>query len=457
MASSSSGSKRIGSYIWDQAETISRTDMEKLQLERLRSCVDRIARSVPFYQERLAQAGVTSASLRSLDDLTRLPFTEKTDLRDNYPYGLFAVPMTDVVRLHASSGTTGKPTVVGYTRNDIALWSSLIARCLASAGVTKDDIVQNAYGYGLFTGGLGIHYGVEALGAKVIPISGGNTQRQVLVMKDFGSTVLCCTPSYALVIAEALAQDGTNPDTLPLRVGIFGAEPWSEEMRREIETRLAIPALNIYGLSEVMGPGVAMECSYQSGMHISEDHFIAEIIDPDTGEALPHGELGELVFSCVTKEALPLLRYRTRDRTRLLTEQCPCGRTSVRMDRILGRTDDMLIIRGVNVFPSQIETVLLRTSGAEPRYQAEPQYQIIVDRGSNHMDELTVLVETSEPTVAGNPADNLNETLRGTLQHRLAQEFQSALGISCTVRLVGPREIQRSEGKAVRVIDRRGN
>jgi phenylacetate-CoA ligase len=416
--------------------------MEKLQLERLRSCVDRVSRSVPFYRERFGQADVTSAALRSLDDLARLPFTEKSDLRDHYPYGLFAVPMLDVVRLHASSGTTGQPTVVGYTKNDVALWSGLIVRCLASAGVTWDDLVQNAYGYGLFTGGLGLHYGVEELGATVIPISGGNTRRQALVLKDFGSTALCCTPSYALVIAEVLAREGVHPEALHLKVGIFGAEPWSEEMRREIEFRLGMPALNIYGLSEVIGPGVAMECPYQNGMHIAEDHFIPEIVNPDTGERLPDGEPGELVLSCVTKEALPLLRYRTRDRTRLLREPCPCGRTSFRMDRVLGRTDDMLIVRGVNVFPSQIEAVLLRASGIEP------QYQILVERGPRHLDKLTVVIEAAEPTAA-------NDSPNGALQRRLGEDLQSALGIACNVRVVAPQELPRSEGKAVRVIDRR--
>jgi len=436
------GVKQITGYIWDEAERLPRNEMRKLQLERLQSCLTRVAKSVPFYRDKLANAGITPGDLGSIDDLARLPFTYKSDLRDNYPFGLFAKPASELVRLHASSGTTGKPTVVGYTQNDIELWSNLVARALAAAGVTSEDVVQNAYGYGLFTGGLGIHYGAEKIGATIVPVSGGNTQRQIMLIQDLSSTVLCCTPSYALVIAEALASEGIHPATLPLKVGIFGAEPWSEEIRHQIQDRLGIPALNIYGLSEVIGPGVAMECPQQVGMHIFEDHFIPEIIDPDTGESLPDGQVGELVFSCVTKEALPLIRYRTRDRTRLIREECACGRTMVRMDRILGRTDDMLIIRGVNVFPSQIETVLLRSA------ETEPQYQILVDRGDNHLDYLTVVVEAPQSTVG-------DSDRRGQLQTDLAQELNSALGISCAVRLVGPQEIQRSDGKAIRVIDNR--
>ena len=435
-------SKGVEGYVWDQVECLPRPDLERLQVERLRACVDRVAQTVPFYRDKLARAGVSSASIRTLGDISGLPFTVKDDLRELYPFGLFAVPMTEIVRLHASSGTTGKPIVVGYTVKDIELWSDLIARALAAAGVTRDDIVQNAYGYGLFTGGLGLHYGVERLGAKVVPISGGNTGRQVMLMRDFGSTVLCCTPSYALVIAEALAQQELDVSSLPLRVGIFGAEPWSEEMRREIEARLGIVALDIYGLSEIMGPGVAMECTHKQGLHIYEDHFIPEIIDPDTGEPLPDGEVGELVFSCVTKQALPLLRYRTRDRTRLVRDTCLCGRTTVRMDKVQGRTDDMLIIRGVNVFPSQIEAALLRAG------ETEPHYQIVVERSARRTDELTVLVEVADATV--------NDRQRnGQLQDKLTSELDSALGISCKVELVCPFTIERSEGKAVRVVDKR--
>jgi phenylacetate-CoA ligase len=416
--------------------------MRRLQVERLCAGIDRVFGTVPFYRQKLAEAGVTASDIRSIDDLARLPFTTKTDLRDNYPFGLLAVPMNNVVRVHASSGTTGKPTVVAYTERDIDLWSDLMARTYAAAGVTEDDVIHNAYGYGLFTGGLGFHYGAERLGATVIPISGGNTKRQVMLLSDLGSTVLCCTPSYSLLIAEAAAQDGVDPRSLRLRIGMFGAEPWSEAMRQEIESRLGITAFNVYGLSEVIGPGVAVECSRKQGLHIFEDHFIPEVIDPDTGHPLPDGELGELVLTCVTKEALPLIRYRTRDRTRLIRERCPCGRTTVRMDRIVGRTDDMIIVRGVNVFPSQIETVLLQSS------EVAPHYQIVVDRASDYMDELDVLVEASAE-VFGNRDDLVQ------LEKRLRFEVQSALGITCNVKLVGPREIERSEGKAVRVIDKR--
>lgn len=430
------------SYIRDEVETLARKETERLQVERLRSGVERISKTVPFYREKLSEAGVTSDGIRSLDDLARLPFTTKSDLRVNYPFGLLAVPMREVIRIHASSGTTGKPTVVAYTRNDIDLWSDLMARSYAAAGVTSDDIVHNAYGYGLFTGGLGFHYGAERLGAAVVPVSGGNTKRQLMIMRDFGSTVLCCTPSYSLMIAEVAEEDDIDLKSLPLRVGLFGAEPWSERMRQEIESRLGIVALNVYGLSEVIGPGVSVECTAKRGMHIFEDHFIAEIIDPITDERLPGGEMGELVLTCVTKEALPLIRYRTRDRTRLLYEKCNCGRTSVRMERVVGRTDDMIIVRGVNVFPSQIETVLLQVS------EVEPHYQIVVDRSSDYMDELDVLVEAQAEVYESR--DHLMQ-----LEKRLSFEVQSALGITCNVKLVGPREIERGEGKAVRVVDKR--
>jgi phenylacetate-CoA ligase len=350
--------------------------------------------------------------------------------------------MKDVIRVHASSGTTGKPTVVAYTNNDIQLWSELMARTYAAAGVTEEDVVHNAYGYGLFTGGFGFHYGAERLGAAVIPVSGGNTKRQLMIMCDFGSTVLCCTPSYSLLIAEVAEEDGIDIKSLPLRVGLFGAEPWSERMREEIESRLGIVALNVYGLSEVIGPGVSVECTEKQGLHIFEDHFIPEIIDPETGARLPDGQMGELVLTCVTKEALPLVRYRTRDRTRLLREKCACGRTTVRMERLVGRTDDMIIVRGVNVFPSQIEAVLLQVG------EVEPHYQIVVDRNSEHTDELEVLVEA--PAEIYGDQDRLIQ-----LEKRLSYEVQSALGIICNVKLVGPREIERSEGKAVRVVDKR--
>jgi phenylacetate-CoA ligase len=436
------GHKAITPYIWDTAETLPRAELEQLQITRLRSCVERVAETVPFYREKLAQSSITPGSIHSLDDLARLPFTNKQDLRDHYPFGLLAVPLDQVVRVHASSGTTGKLTVVGYTRADLDLWAGMMARALAAAGVTSSDIVHNAYGYGLFTGGLGFHDGATRVGAVVIPISGGNTKRQVQIMRDFGSTALCCTPSYALLIAETLAEEGVDPASLQLKVGLFGAEPWSEQMRREIEARLGIRAFDHYGLSEVIGPGVASECVHQQGLHINEDHFIPEIIDPVTGERLPDGEVGELVFSCVTKEALPLLRYRTRDRVRLMREPCACGRTTVRMAKVVGRTDDMIIVRGVNVFPSQIETVLLEFG------EVTPHYQIVIDRGRTTLDELDVLVEA--------PAEVYENPERlAQLERRLTYGVESMLGITCKVTLVGPKQIQRSEGKAVRVVDKR--
>jgi phenylacetate-CoA ligase len=433
---------KLEPYIWDQAEALPRDELERLQTKRLRACVERVANSVPFYRERLAQSGVSAADIRSTKDLARLPFTTKQDLRDHYPYGLLAVPMEQVVRVHASSGTTGKLTVVGYTRADLELWAAMIARALAAAGITAADVIQNAYGYGLFTGGLGFHDGATLLGAAVIPVSGGNTRRQIQLMQDFGSTVLCCTPSYALLIAEVAAEEGVDMARLPLKAGFFGAESWSERMRGEIEARLGIRAFDQYGLSEVIGPGVAGECAEQSGLHINEDHFIPEIVDPETGEPLPDGQVGELVFSCVTKQALPLLRYRTRDRTRLMRERCSCGRTTVRMAKVLGRTDDMIVVRGVNVFPSQIETVILELG------EVEPHYQIVVDRGRASLDELDVLVEA--PAAIFGDAERL-----GQIERRLTYGVESALGIACRVKLVGPRQIQRSEGKAVRIIDKR--
>lgn len=430
------------SYIRDAAETLSRAEMERLQLERLREGISSVSQKVPFYRDKLAEARISADNFRSLRDLSQLPFTIKSDLRDHYPFGLLAVPMSEVIRVHASSGTTGRPTVVAYTRNDIALWSNLMARAYAAAGVTAADIVHNAYGYGLFTGGLGFHYGAEAIGATVIPISGGNTKRQLMLLRDFASTVLCCTPSYALMIAEAAREEGIDAGSLALKVGLFGAEPWSERMREEIEARLGIVALNIYGLSEVIGPGVSSECIAKQGLHIFEDHFIPEIIDPASEKPLPDGEYGELVLTCLTKEALPLIRYRTRDRTRLLREKCACGRTTVRMERLVGRTDDMLIVRGVNVFPSQIESVLLETGGVEPHYQ------IIVDRQMGQTDELDILVEVPA-AVFGDQAHLVQ------LERRLSYEVQSALGIACKIKLVGPHEIERSEGKAIRVVDKR--
>jgi phenylacetate-CoA ligase len=404
---------------------------------------ERVYATVPFYKKKFDEYGIKPSDLKSLKDLRRLPFTTKIDLRDNYPYGLFAVPMEQVVRIHASSGTTGKPTVVGYTRRDINTWAELMARSLAAAGAHKNDIIHNAYGYGLFTGGLGVHYGAEKLGASVIPISGGNSKRQIVIMQDFGSTVLTCTPSYALFLAETAEEMGVDFKKLKLKVGIFGAEPWSERMRDEIERKLGIQAIDIYGLSEVIGPGVSIECiEAKRGLHIFEDHFIAEIIDPQTKEVLPYGQKGELVFTTVTKEAFPLIRYRTRDISVLYPEPCKCGRTHVRMERVSGRSDDMLIIRGVNVFPSQIESVLMNIEGVEPHYL------LFVDRQGN-LDTLDLQVEVNEK-VFSDEVKNLQ-----SLGRRIEKEIKDLLGVSAGVKLVEPKTIQRSEGKAQRVIDKR--
>jgi phenylacetate-CoA ligase len=389
------------------------------------------------------EAGVKPEDIKTLADLAKLPFTVKDDLRDNYPFGLFTVPLEEVVRVHASSGTTGKPTVVGYTAKDIKTWSNVMARALCCAGASKGDMVHNAYGYGLFTGGLGAHYGIERLGATVIPVSGGNSKRQINIMKDFGSTVLLSTPSYALNLAEAMDSMDVDPKSLSLRVGIFGAEPWSENMREEVERKLNLKATDIYGLSEVMGPGVAQECLHTDrGMHIFEDHFLPEIIDPDTGEVLPPGEKGELVFTTLTKEAFPIIRYRTKDISRLFYEPCECGRTLVRMEKVTGRTDDMLIIRGVNVFPSQVEHVLMGVDGVEPHYQ------IVVDRIGN-LDTMQVQVEVSD----GFFSDEIR--VLENLSKQIQKEIKDLLGVTCKVKLVEPKTIQRSEGKAQRVIDNR--
>jgi phenylacetate-CoA ligase len=426
-------------------ETLPREVLETLQLKRLKQVVQRVYHTVGFYRRAFDEAGVQPDDLKSLDDLRKFPFTAKQDLRDNYPFGMFAVPMSSVVRLHASSGTTGRATVVGYTRRDIDTWSELMARCLVAAGLTKNDIIHNAYGYGLFTGGLGVHYGAEKLGASVIPMSGGDTKRQIMILQDFGPTAICCTPSYALNLAEQGKAMGVDMKALKLRVGVFGAEPWSEKMRLEIENTLGITALNIYGLSEIMGPGVAMECQDdRHGMHLFEDHFLVEVINPETGEVLPPGEAGELVFTTLTKEAFPLIRYRTRDISRLLPEPCRCGRTLTRIDRITGRSDDMLIIRGVNVFPSQIEAVLMEVEGLEPHYQ------IIVDRVGN-LDTLELQVEVSERLFAN--ADEV-KVLQST-ERRIVKDIKDYLGVSAKVKLVEPKSLQRFEGKANRVQDRR--
>jgi len=419
-----------------------RDGIRQLQGERLRETVERVYFNVPYYRSKMQEAGLGPESIQSIDDIVKLPFTTKTDLRDNYPFGLFAVPMSEIVRVHASSGTTGKPTVVGYTRDDISTWSEVMARTLTSAGANRNDFIQVAYGYGLFTGGLGLHYGGEKIGASVIPISGGNTVRQLQLMHDFGSTVLACTPSYALFLAEAIQESGINRDDLKLRVGVFGAEPWTENMRREIEDKLRIKAIDIYGLSEVIGPGVASECQVQEGLHINEDHFYPEIIDPKTLRVLPAGSTGELVFTTITKEGLPLIRYRTRDLTRLSYDKCKCGRTMVRMEKCLGRSDDMLIIRGVNLFPSQVESVLLEMS------EIKPHYLLIVDR-VNNLDTLELKVEVDEAFFQ----DKISqlESLRQKLQNNL----ENSLGLGIKVTLVEPKIIERSEGKSKRVIDKR--
>lgn len=429
--------------IWDSKfECMSIPELRDLQLERLKEVCERTYHRIPFYYQAFRKAGVKPKDINSLEDLSRLPFTTKDDLRDNYPFGLFAVPPSDIVEIHTSSGTTGKPIVGGYTHRDIELWSEVMARCLTCSGTTKDDVVQNAYGYGLFTGGLGVHYGARRIGASVIPISGGNTKRQIMIMQDFGSTILTCTPSYTLFLAEVAAEMGMTFERMSLKAGNFGAEPWSESMRVEIERKLKLLALDIYGLTEIIGPGVANECQVKEGLHIFEDHFLPEIIDPATGKSLPPGQAGELVITTLTKEAMPLIRYRTRDITALIPQACPCGRTLVRMKRIMGRTDDMLIIRGVNVFPSQIEAVLMQME------ETEPHYQIVVDR-VGALDELEIQVEVNE----GIFSDQIKRL--EDIERKIEKEIESALGISVKAKLAEPKSIQRSEGKAKRVIDKR--
>ena len=425
------------------AETLPREELEVLQLRRLQALVERVYHLVPFYRQRLDEVGFKPEHLRTLADLEHLPFTTKQDIRDNYPFGMFAVPMEQVVRIHASSGTTGKSTPVGYTARDVEMWGELIARVLAAGGVHRGDIVHVAYGYGLFTGGLGFHYGVERLGAAVIPVSGGQTRRQIMLIQDFAPNVMCCTPSFALYLAEVGREMGIDFKDTQLRVGFFGAEPWGEAMRQEIEDRLHLDALDIYGLSEVLGPGVGVEClEAKSGLHLFEDHFIPEVIDPVSLKPLPAGETGELVFTTLTKEAFPLIRYRTRDVTTLDYTPCICGRTMARMSRIKGRSDDMLIIRGVNVFPSQIESVLVDVPGVAPHYQ------LIVDR-EGHLDTLEVAVEVDE-TVFSDEVKQMQK-LAKTIEARI----KDYLTVSVKVRLVEPRTIPRSEGKAQRVIDKR--
>ena len=416
--------------------------LKQLQLKRLQGMVQRAYDHVALFRQRLTERGLTPADLQSLADITQLPFTTKADLRDTYPYGLFASPLRDIVRLHASTGTTGKPIVVAYTKQDLEVWQNVIMRSFAACGLHAGDIIQNAYGYGLFTGGLGVHFGAEALGATVVPISGGNTPRQLMLMKDFGSTAICCTPSYFLHIVERAPEFGLNWKDLSLRVGVFGAEPWTESMRRRIESESGIKAYDIYGLSEIIGPGVAMECECQAGPHIFEDWFYPEIIDLKTGKPLPDGEEGELVLTTLGKEAMPMIRYRTRDITALSSERCECGRTLRRIQRIGRRSDDMFIIRGVNVFPSQVESALLAVEGMLPHYQ------IILTREEG-LDQMEVQVEVTPPLASDRVAALEN------LHNKLAHALHQTLGLRVKVRLVGPQTIKRSEGKAQRLIDRR--
>jgi phenylacetate-CoA ligase len=424
-------------------ESMPRETLERLQFERLKAKVGYVYERVPFYRRTLKEKGVTPDDIQSLADLARLPFTSKLDFRDNYPFGLMAVPMEQVVRIHSSSGTTGKPIIAPYTQHDIDTWAEIMARTLTSAGTTEKDVLQNAYGYGLFTGGLGFHHGAELLGATVIPTSTGNTKRQILMIQDLGTTVITCTPSYAITLHEAAREMGVDLRDTTLRLGIHGAEPWSEQMRADIEDRLGIIAINVYGLTEVIGPGVSVECPYKCGMHIWEDHFLAEVINPETGEQLPYGEEGELVITTLTKEAQPVIRFRTRDIISLNPEPCECGRTMVRMSRLTGRSDDMLIVRGVNVFPSQIESVLLEVEGIEPHYL------IVVDRQhAFKTDELEIWVEVSDKVFSDEMGKMEN------LEKRLRSEMDSVLGIAARIKLVEPRTIARTEGKAKRVVDR---
>ena len=429
--------------IWNETiECMDREEMRKLQSLRLKRVVEHAYHNSPFYRKKMQEMGIAPDDIQTIDDITKLPFTVKQDLRDNYPFGLMAVPMSEIVRLHASSGTTGKPIVVGYTRKDLGIWAEVVARCLTAYGLTKNDSVQVSYGYGMFTGGLGAHAGVENIGGTVIPMSSGNTQKQIQLMHDFGAKGLACTPSYALYLAETIHQSGIPLEEFQLRVGAFGAEPWTENMRREIEEKLGIKAYDIYGLSEIAGPGVGYECECQHGTHLNEDHYFPEIIDPHTLQPVKPGQTGELVFTHLTKEGMPLLRYRTKDLTALHYDTCSCGRTLVRMDRILGRSDDMLIIRGVNVFPTQIESVILEM----PEF--EPHYLLTIDR-QNNTDTMELKVEVREDCYS----DEINKML--ALKKKLTSRLQSVLGLGVNVKLVEPRSIERSVGKAKRVIDNR--
>lgn len=433
----------VGGLMWEpSAETMPREALLAVQMERLRAVLENARANVPFYRKLLAEAGVEPGDIVTHADVARLPFTTKSDLRDHYPFCMFARPRAEIVRVHASSGTTGNPTTVGYTREDIELWGDLIARTLAAGGIKPGDLLQNAYGYGLFTGGLGLHFGAERLGCTVVPISGGNTERQLKIMRDFGATALSCTPSYAMFLGDAARDRGLRPEDLPIRVGFHGAEPWTNELRLQIEAALGIDALDIYGLSEMGGPGVAFECLCKAGMHVNEDHYLAEIIDPDNLEPLPHGEVGELVFTTLSRQAQPLIRYRTRDLCSFDSTPCACGRTLLRMTKPVGRSDDMLIIRGVNVFPSQIEEVLMSIPSIEPHYQ------IVVDR-EGYLDVIEVWVEVGESVFA----ETMGDLER--FQRMVQAKLFNILNIQVAVKLKEPRTIARSEGKAVRVVDKR--
>ena len=431
--------------IWNkEAETMPRADLDKLQLQRLQQTVELVYNKVPFYKQSMDEKGVKPADIKSLQDIVKLPFTSKQDLRDNYPFGLLTTPLDKIVRIHASSGTTGKPTVGPYTAKDLDIWAETMARVYTAAGATWKDVVHNAYGYGLFTGGLGFHIGAERIGAAVVPVSGGLSKRQIMLMEDFGATVLSCTPSYALVLAETAQEMNIDiQQRMRVRVGIFGAEPWTDEMREEIEAKMNLEAFDIYGLTEMGGPGVAIECPYHDGLHVAEDHFYAELVDPDTGEPMNGGKVGELVFTSLTREGMPLLRYRTRDRVVLNREKCGCGRTMARMSKVKGRTDDMLIIRGVNVFPSSIESILLTVDGVEPHYL------IIIDRPKDKLDSLEVWVEASQDLW------KRGEYWVKQTEQRIYNDLNETLGLTAKVKVTEPHSIQRSEGKAKRIIDRR--
>ncbi len=432
----------MSELIWDKNyECMDREEMRKLQSKRLRNLVQRVYKNVPYYRKLFDERGIEPGDVKGIEDLDKLPFTSKDALRENYPYGLFATPLSKINRTHASSGTTGKPTVVGYTKNDLDMWGDLIARMATQAGVTEEDVVQVCYGYGLFTGGLGFHYGLEKIGATIIPASVGNTKRQIMLMEDLGTTVLASTPSYALYMAEAIEESEHQRENINIRLGLFGAEPWTENMRDQLKSKLKITPSDNYGLSEIIGPGVSGECPAFKGLHIAEDHFLPEIIDPETGESLDYGEEGELVFTTLTKEGFPVIRYRTKDISTLWEEPCDCGRTTLRMNKVTGRTDDMIIIRGVNVFPSQVESVLMGVKGIAPHYQ------IYVDK-KGYLDELSVVVELEEELYAGGLDIK-------AMENKIRKKLGSVLTIDVNVKLVEPKSIERTEGKAQRVIDRR--